>query len=108
MKIAMGSFLILPFLIGCSASAPPPAGAQSNVTSMGADSSGGGDLKSPEDGSAWFLGKDKTVHVCYETGTAFLGRFDLASEISKAFAQWKKYYESKNPTLSIPPNTQVI
>lgn len=60
----------------------------------GADSSGGGDIRPPESGSAWFLGVSKSVRYCAQISKNFGTSRQFAEKaVEDAFQIWSDYIE---------------
>jgi len=68
----------------------------------GGESSGGGENMSPENGSAWFLGKDKTIETCYIRLDGF-GADDqtVRTAIEDTFSNWADYFDKKNIEIDV-------
>jgi hypothetical protein len=66
------------------------------VAYAGNEMGNGTDNHSDNDGSAWFLGADRTIRYCVESSTDFgLPSEDIHSEITAAIETWRQYIDKK-------------
>lgn len=65
--------------------------------------SGGTDLRAPEHGAAWFLGRDRVIRACLEISPDFGVEAEQArTAIENSFQKWSRYLVARN--VSRPDN----
>ena len=98
-KLLLASILALTALsIGaCGNGKIEQSSTLANYDYMGADSSGGSDLHSIYDNTAWFSGKERTIQVCVEASSSYPGGSNIEQRVSVAFETWVKYFRLKTP-----------
>jgi len=86
----------------------PTGGAYSGPSTKGNEQGNGADYYTEEDGSAWFLGGDKTIKYCYVLDSGFgLDKSQVEDNLTQAFAKWAHYIGAKHVNEKKSSNIQL-
>jgi hypothetical protein len=73
------------------------------ITVRGQEHGSGGDIPPPEEGSAWFVGGDKTITACMNWSPAFgISKEAFYDIIERSIETWHIYYRTKGGGDQIP------